>query len=223
MTKARKKPVVIDTVQFDGRNVEEINAFVGQELESKVIDLKDGTGPAFTLTIQTLEGQHTASPGDWIIKGVNGEFYPCKPDIFDKTYDFVEKNEVPKQTAQVITRTVFPSTEPTIFVFSEKGYLGGCHRYVFNDSLGFKDGKAEYDKHSQVLQFVQKDEDGNMIPGVQSEQLVIALIDRTQKLNARFPSEFNERMMVGLEMFLKACQDRVQDRIDRGVMGELKK
>ncbi len=40
-----------------------------------------------TITINTLEGKMTASEGDWIIKGVNGEFYPCKPDIFEKTYE----------------------------------------------------------------------------------------------------------------------------------------
>ena len=39
--------------------------------------------------IETLEGQHTASRGDWIIKGISGEFYPCKPDIFKKTYEKV--------------------------------------------------------------------------------------------------------------------------------------
>ena len=40
--------------------------------------------------IDTLEGKHVVSPGDWIIRGVAGEFYPCKPDIFKKTYDLVE-------------------------------------------------------------------------------------------------------------------------------------
>ncbi|HWQ95907.1 MAG TPA: hypothetical protein VN368_00905 [Candidatus Methylomirabilis sp.] len=43
------------------------------------------------LTIRTLEGEMTAHPGDWIIKGVNGELYPCKPDIFEKTYEPVEE------------------------------------------------------------------------------------------------------------------------------------
>lgn len=46
-----------------------------------------------TLTIQTLEGNMTARLGDYIIKGVNGEFYPCKPDIFEKTYEIVEEQD----------------------------------------------------------------------------------------------------------------------------------
>lgn len=73
--KYRKKPVVIDAVQW----------------------LKHGDHPKVTEYekagygwIETLEGGHIVTSGDWIIKGVNGEFYPCKPDIFEKTYELVE-------------------------------------------------------------------------------------------------------------------------------------
>ena len=62
-----------------------------------------------------------------------------------------------------------------------------------------------------------------MTAGLQSEQIVIALIDRTKKLNNVYPSLQNEKMIEGLQMFLDACQERVQERIERGVMGELKK
>ena len=123
---------------------------------------------------------------------------------------------------KTIDQTVFPSNEKTVFVYNDVDY-GGAHEYVFQNSIGFKDGKAEYITSNQNIQFVQKNEDGSMIPGVQSEQLVIALLDRTQKLNARFPSEFNEQMITGLRLFLAACHDRVEDRIKRNVMGELKK
>ena len=43
----------------------------------------------YSLVIHTLEGDHHANPGDYIIKGIHGEFYPCKPDIFEKTYDII--------------------------------------------------------------------------------------------------------------------------------------
>ncbi len=76
----RKKPVVIDAVQWDGGNRDEVFNFAG-----KFAEFGDSTG----MIIKTLEGQHIASVGDYIIKGVNGEFYPCKPDIFEKTYDKV--------------------------------------------------------------------------------------------------------------------------------------
>ena len=73
----RKKPVVIEAVQYTGLNSAEIELFTGQPIGKE-------TGKPIVIT--TLEGQHIASLGDYIIKGVRGEFYPCKPDIFDATY-----------------------------------------------------------------------------------------------------------------------------------------
>jgi hypothetical protein len=78
--KFRKKPVVIDAMQFNGKNFDEIEAFVGGDASVKGSEV----------IIATLEGAMHASLGDWIIKGVKGEFYPCKPDIFEKTYEAVE-------------------------------------------------------------------------------------------------------------------------------------
>lgn len=77
--KFRKKPVVIEAVQWTGYNVAEMAEF-GVPAE----------GPGLSLVIRTLEGDMTASPGDWIIRGVQGEYYPCKPDIFAKTYEPAE-------------------------------------------------------------------------------------------------------------------------------------
>ena len=117
---------------------------------------------------------------------------------------------------------VFPSEENTVSVVPDVDY-NGAHRYCFQNSLGFKDGKAEYIPSLQFIQFVQKNEDGTMIPGVQSEQLILAILDRTKKLNAKFPSPENLTMIYGLEMFLEACEKRIRDRMARGVMGGLKK
>ena len=77
--KYRKKPVIIEAIQWTGKNLSEIDDFIGETVENK------GT----TLVIHTLEGDMEASIGDYIIKGVNGEFYPCKPNIFAKTYEEV--------------------------------------------------------------------------------------------------------------------------------------
>lgn len=81
----RKKPVVIEAIQFDGNNHQDISDFIGQH------EGKDGMSFAMGdfVNIQTLEGVMTASVGDYIVRGVNGEFYPCKPDIFAKTYEQV--------------------------------------------------------------------------------------------------------------------------------------
>jgi len=85
--KYRKKPVVILAVQWTGDNVVEVSKFVGVDLlvHEDFID-----NDIKNLEIKTLEGTHTASKGDFIIKGVKGEFYPCKPDIFRQTYEEVE-------------------------------------------------------------------------------------------------------------------------------------
>jgi hypothetical protein len=83
--KFRKKPVVIEAMQWHiDVNTKEIEKFVGQNLEFKYDPETPGK---YFLMIPTLESPHEAAADDWIIKGVNGEFYPCKPDIFKKTYE----------------------------------------------------------------------------------------------------------------------------------------
>ena len=86
----RKKPVVVEAIQWTGKNMQELKNFVGDSLEYDVMDAawEVGKGPVIVnVRIQTLEGIHHASVGDFIIKGIRGEFYPCKPDIFAKTYE----------------------------------------------------------------------------------------------------------------------------------------
>ena len=84
MARYRKRPVVIEAVQFDGSSegYERVCAFApGVQLEPRGAD---------GIVIPTLEGDHLARPGDWIIRGVKGELYPCKPDIFAATYEPAE-------------------------------------------------------------------------------------------------------------------------------------
>ena len=94
----RKKPVVIEAVQWTGSNPCEIQEFAGSAATIIKYDPAiDNTGhfvgfverDRLALSIQTLEGEMKAAIGDYIIKGVNGEFYPCKEEIFEKTYDLV--------------------------------------------------------------------------------------------------------------------------------------
>ena len=79
----RKKPVVIEAMEFTGTNAPACAEFISQG--RKVIGTYEPETTHFW--IETLEGTMLARPGDWIIKGVNGEFCPCKPDIFTKTYE----------------------------------------------------------------------------------------------------------------------------------------
>lgn len=96
--KYRKKPVVIEAFQYNG---DLINAdgkyyvpdWAVQAFEEGTIyfDSLDAATPPYELFIKTLEGVHHVSVGDYVIRGVKGELYPCKPDIFEETYEIVEE------------------------------------------------------------------------------------------------------------------------------------
>lgn len=89
----RKKPVVIEAIQWTGDNIDEVKEFAGN-------DVYIGSDQE-VLLIFTLEGVMNVDVNDYIIKGIAGEFYPCKPGIFDETYEIVEesstKNLVPDE------------------------------------------------------------------------------------------------------------------------------
>ena len=80
----RKKPIVIKAMQFIGSNYVYIAEWMISAGQTTYIASRD------RFSIKTLEGMMEVSVGDWIIKGIGGEFYPCKPDIFELTYDEVE-------------------------------------------------------------------------------------------------------------------------------------
>jgi hypothetical protein len=106
MAKFRKKPVVIEATRYEGKgnmypSVDgkrgQVPTWFWDALENKTAEFTNGADP---LIIHTLEGDHTVSPHDWIIRGVKGELYPCKPDIFETTYEAVEEEEdIFEQTA----------------------------------------------------------------------------------------------------------------------------
>lgn len=93
MPQFRKKPVVIEAVQWHGANVQEILDFGMTGPQPSWGDDFTVNSEASEVYILTKEGKMTASLNDWIIRGVQGEFYPCKPDIFDATYEPVEVGE----------------------------------------------------------------------------------------------------------------------------------
>lgn len=88
----RKKPVVIEAYQYTGDNGLTLkNWSKGAVIESPVREPSEDDPCGAYVQIKTLEGVMIGITGDYIIKGVNGEFYPCKPDIFDKTYETAEE------------------------------------------------------------------------------------------------------------------------------------
>jgi len=108
MAKYRKRPVVIEAVQitaadyngrsWDGSPFSEVPAWLEAAVDAGVVAVEPSNRDYALWRIGTLEdgpdGQvkHIASPGDWIIQGIKGELYPCKPDIFEQTYEPVEED-----------------------------------------------------------------------------------------------------------------------------------
>lgn len=87
--KFRKKPVEVEAYQFNGEdNYKDLLKWMNRLAPTAEPWIYDGQIRG--LLINTLEGTMTANVGDYIIQGVNGEFYPCKPDIFNKTYEAAE-------------------------------------------------------------------------------------------------------------------------------------
>lgn len=123
---------------------------------------------------------------------------------------------------KTIEAKVYPSDHNSISVLDDEDY-GGAHTYYLNKCLGFQNGSTKYNRDAHIVQFVQKDEDGTIHPGVQSEQLLLMLLDRHEKLNAKYPSEQHAQFVKGIKMALDAQMSRVIDRENRGIMGELKK
>lgn len=90
--KFRKKPVVIEAIQFTKQSEPQVWDFLGDDYlgsddfgsHNPISGVGEGTT---TIRIRTLEGEITASEGDWIIRGIKGEHYPCRPDIFEATYE----------------------------------------------------------------------------------------------------------------------------------------
>jgi hypothetical protein len=96
--KYRKKPVVIEAVEWTGENHREMFNFLTGKTEEYIASSDDQfyidhSQVKGGLILKTLEGEHIASIGDMVIKGISGEFYPCKPDIFELTYESVVNEE----------------------------------------------------------------------------------------------------------------------------------
>jgi hypothetical protein len=90
MPKFRRKPVEVEAVQWTGTNADEVLKFAFGWASVRDESYQRLSSSERALVIETLEGAMRVAPGDWIIKGVKGEFYPCKPDILAATYEPVE-------------------------------------------------------------------------------------------------------------------------------------
>ena len=141
--KATKKPVTIEAVKWNGENSEEIIAFCGDSAFTAV-ESQMGQTETEELYIKTLEGNHHASVGDYIIKGVKGEFYPCKPDIFENTYDIVDESGPTK--ADLIYEHKYDDVNKALVVVFGEGGIG----------IGLGQEKPDLNVHLQELKKLKK-------------------------------------------------------------------
>lgn len=101
----KKLPVEIEAMQWNGKNSSEVIDWVfthDEKFPISLIELRRRRGPF--LSLSTLEGVMRANRNDWIIRGVNGEFYPCKPDIFEKTYEIVDDEPCSNRWLKVVSQ-----------------------------------------------------------------------------------------------------------------------
>jgi len=92
MSKWRKKPVVIEAFKWTGdKHQEEEPDWIVEGIKQGVVTFEEEKTENVSMMIETLEGTHRANRGDFIIQGVQGELYPCKPDIFHMTYESVSR------------------------------------------------------------------------------------------------------------------------------------
>ena len=118
--------------------------------------------------------------------------------------------------------SVYPSNVETIEFMNDD--FNGAHRYRIKLSKGYNQTKkrVDYSDKKTVIQFIQKNADGSIIPGLQDEQLILVMMDRLKKLDAKFHSDTVTKKMKALQDYLDACKERIDERLGRGVYGELK-
>jgi hypothetical protein len=146
----RKKPVVIEAIQFKD-TAESIAAISDFTNDTITVSYGEGQTPGKydvpILTIPTLEGDHRASVGDWIIKGIKGEFYPCKPDIFDATYDVLQAEPIDCQKTSLTFGVALEALKKGLRVAREGWNGKGMWLYLISGSelqSALKYGFGEY-------------------------------------------------------------------------------
>lgn len=185
MARYRKKPVVIEAIQWDGRNFEEISNFVGSALDYYINDCawRAGAGqPVRHLTIKTLEGDMNVNIGDYIIKGVRGEFYPCKPDIFKETYEAADADG--EEQNDDVARLKTEIQELTVRNERQR-YAIKVYQINETRSEAIKEFATRFENAFSELEALY-DEEGqeNLVPASKVLALLDALVnERTEKNN----------------------------------------
>ena len=223
--KATKKPVTIECFKYDGdlknSNGEwYVPSWAVEAFEKGVLFYDTPSSkpdaPPTELYIKTLEGDHHASVGDYIIKGVNGELYPCKPDIFEKTYDIhdTECNAKcePKHVDFVETRHDLLTTKYTKVY--EEAYFN------YNAPHRFQVVAKESQEVLSCIHFQEGPIKECGVNGVCNEDLIVMVIRRLEGFqDSEFKCRENACAITKLEEALLWLRKRTMGRENRGVEG----
>lgn len=230
MPKFRKKPVVIQAVQYDG-NYRCLDEFPFSEVCNIEISHEEAGEGKFKqcLIISTLEGKMKASIGDYIIRGVNGEYYPCKLDIFEKTYEAVIGNAAIQSSTN--TNEVIDDQDMDISKFIESGHeIGIVHKDDINGISSEYMGRRSfiapktYEDGTQNYIITNMNECINAEDGVRerrytftelSHEALVAMLDAM--IRTVSSQEFAATMVLQAEMNIKLHEQYKKDLEERGV------
>lgn len=133
----------------------------------------------------------------------------------------LQQDVTEKEYGKVVpVAAVYPAKTPVVGVVVDPKYKG-AHTYVFRETTGRGPKGNMYVTSEQKIQFIYKIDDENTVPGITSEQLVLALLDRHIKMDVLYPSESNKKIVKALTDCLEAQKERVDERTERNVIGTL--
>lgn len=208
MPKFRKRPVVIEAFKWTGDiNQKEDPEWMNKAIQDGTAWFNDKGTENCTLEIKTLEGNHTAKRGDYIIQGIQGELYPCKPDIFAKTY---ERVDVPTAIDRRVTNGLFTTKYTEVYGGNE----------VFNALHNFEVRGKETGKVLAEIHFQEGPIKECGVNGICNEDLLLMVITRLQMFqDSPYKCRENAVAITKLEEAAMWLRKRTMDREVRGVEG----
>lgn len=204
--KVQKRPITVEALQYHkGRNETQIIEFTSNAAIYEDNQFK----------LRTLEGTMQISDRDFVIKGVKGEFYPCKEDIFNETYQpSVDAYEAEAETDTCLLTTKLPTGTKSYNISAKDEYR---ILYTPNQSSTAENIQPPVE---QYIKFQSGPVQQNGFNGIQIEDLLWVAINRIESLNkAPYQSEHNDMAVDAIRIALYALNNRTQDRINRGVEG----
>ena len=217
--KFRKKPVIIEAVQLQCEEqrpdvtpeywpFKETPDWLTQAMDDGILYPKYAyDSDFFHMEVSTLEGKMLVSPNDWIIRGVNGELYPCKPDIFEKTY---ERVDIPTPIDRRVTNGLFTTKYTEVYGGNE----------VFNALHNFEVKNKTTQEVVANIHFQEGPIKECGTNGVANEDLLLMVITRLQMFqDSPYECRENAVAITKLEEAAMWLRKRTMDREVRGVEG----